>query len=125
MLNRRQILGCAASLPRLSAPAASSLAATISRARPNDPRWPTATKWDALRRQVEGNLIARPSPLDTCRSDPAGQACAELFRELKNPYFIGDNPALTQTCGWIDAWTAQPSAYVAAVRTPTHVAAAV
>ena len=54
-----------------------------------------------------------------------GAACRDLFRELKNPYFIGDDVALTQTTGWVDAWTSQPSAYAVAVETATDVAAAV
>ena len=24
-----------------------------------------------------------------------------MFGELKNPYYVGDNPALTQTAGWV------------------------
>jgi hypothetical protein len=57
---------------------------------------------------VDGHLIALQSPPNVCRATPGDEACRDLFRELKNPYFIRDNPALTQTCGWVDAWTAQP-----------------
>jgi FAD/FMN-containing dehydrogenase len=74
---------------------------------------------------VEGNLIAIGSPLDTCRAEPDGVACRDLFRGLKNPYLIGDSPDLSQTCGWVDAWTAQPSVYAVAARKAAHVAAAV
>lgn len=63
--------------------------------------------------------------LDACRVDPAGTACRDLFRELKNPYFIGDDPSLTQTMGWMDAWISQPSAYAVAARSTRDVAAAV
>ena len=35
------------------------------------------------------------------------------------------NPALTQTMGWVDAWTSQPSVYVVAAETASDVAAAV
>ncbi len=51
--------------------------------------------------------------------------CADLFKGLKNPYFIGDSPALTQTCGWVDAWTSQPSRYVVAAQSTADVVAAV
>ena len=27
-----------------------------------------------------------------------------------NPYYRGDEVGLTQTLGWVDAWTSQPSA---------------
>jgi FAD/FMN-containing dehydrogenase len=43
---------------------------------------------------------------------------------LKNPYYIGDSPSLTQTSGWVDAWTSAPSVYaVAATKTEDVVAA--
>jgi hypothetical protein len=56
------------------------------------------------------------SPLKT---NPAGSAARRLFENLKNPYFIGDDPALTQTLGWVDAWSTQPSAYAVAARKRT------
>jgi FAD/FMN-containing dehydrogenase len=56
---------------------------------------------------------------------PGGAPCRELFRELKNPYYIGDNVALTQTTGWVDAWTSQPSIYAVAAETTADVVAAV
>jgi FAD/FMN-containing dehydrogenase len=122
MMKRRRLIQAAASLPLMPLRAA---AAVESRVRPGDSDWPSATEWEGLRRRVDGNLAPVRSPLDVCRADPKGQACRDLFGELKNPYFIGDSPALTQTCGWVDAWTAQPSAWVVSARTAAHVAAAV
>jgi len=58
-----------------------------------------------LRQRVSGRLIAVQSPLQPCREAPIGEACRTLFRELKNPYYIGDEVGLTQTTGWVDAWT--------------------
>jgi FAD/FMN-containing dehydrogenase len=69
-------------------------------------------------------LIKLQSPLAACRAAPNSAECDELFRKLKNPYYIGDEPALTQTSGWVDAWTSAPSVYaVAATRTEDVVAA--
>ena len=65
------------------------------------------------------------SPLTVCERAPEGMACRDVFRELKNPYYIGDDVALTQTTGWIDAWTSQPSVYAVAARTTDDVVAAV
>jgi FAD/FMN-containing dehydrogenase len=48
-----------------------------------------------------------------------------LFASLRNPFFIGDNVALTQTLGWTDGWTSHPSAYAVLARTSADVAAAV
>jgi len=130
MLSRRRLLQGAAVLPLAPSfaaagaePAAGAPIVPASRVRPRDPGWPSATEWEGLRQRVEGQLIAVQSPLDACRSHPDGDACRALFKELKNPYFIGDSPALTQTCGWVDAWTAQPSVYAVAARKTAHVVA--
>ena len=64
------------------------------------------------------------SPLVACRETSAGDPCAEIWRNLRNPYYIGDEPGLTQTSGWVDAWISAPSAYaVAATKTEDVVAA--
>jgi FAD/FMN-containing dehydrogenase len=129
-MKRRRLLQYAAALPILpfiDRPGSAWAAPTsiTSRVRPGDPRWPTASEWERLRQSVAGNLITVQSPLDACRATPGGEACRDLFRELKNPYFIGDSPALTQTCGWVGAWTAQLSTYTVAARETGHVVSAV
>jgi FAD/FMN-containing dehydrogenase len=78
-----------------------------------------------LNRQTEGRLIKVSSPLKACTDAPDGGLCREVFKELKNPYFIGDDVALTQTTGWVDAWTSQPSVYAVAARRSADVVAAV
>ena len=98
--------------------------APFRRVRPGEPGWPSPASWEQLRAEVGGRLGELRSPLDVCRGDPGGNACSEVFRALRNPYAIGDDPALTQTSGWVDAWTAAPSAYaVRAVNTRDVVAA--
>jgi FAD/FMN-containing dehydrogenase len=106
-------------LPRASADSATR------RVRPGDPEWPSTEDWAGLRGSVDGNLMALEPATETCRVAPEGAACQELFRELKNPYFIGDSPVLTQTCGWVGAWTSRPSVYAVEARNAAHVAAAV
>jgi FAD/FMN-containing dehydrogenase len=129
-MKRRRLLECAAALPIVplagaSFPAGTRAGAPVSKVRPGDPAWPTVSDWEELRQRVAGNLIALRSPLDACRAAPDSEACRNLFLELKNPYFIGDNPALTQTCCWVDAWTATPSVYAVAARGTADVVAAV
>ncbi len=97
----------------------------MTRVRPGDPGWPSPAKWEELKHAVGGQLIELKSPLEACRNSPGSTGCAELFKELKNPYFIGDEPALTQTCGWVDAWTSAPSAYALAAKQTADVVAAV
>ena len=44
---------------------------------------------------------------------------------MRNPYFISENPALTETSGWVDAWNSRPSAYAVKVQSTADVVAAV
>jgi len=97
----------------------------FTRVRPGDPGWPSEQQWNALGEAVEGQLVKLANPFDACRTEPQGEACAELFKGLRNPYFISDNPALTQTSGWLDAWVSSPSAYGVRVRKTADVVAAV
>ncbi|MGJ7526398.1 FAD-binding oxidoreductase [Variovorax sp. GB1P17] len=96
-----------------------------ARVRPGDADWPSNTRWQQLNEQVGGRLIAVRSPLVACRATPASAECAQLFKAIKNPYFIGDEVALTQTLGWVDAWTSSPSVYAVAARETGDVVAAV
>jgi FAD binding domain/Berberine and berberine like len=93
--------------------------------RPGEPGWPSPSDWARLKDEVDGYLIRPESPFEVCRDSSDDASCLALFRELKNPYFIGDSPVLTQTCEWVGAWKAEPSAYVVAARKVEHIAAAV
>jgi FAD/FMN-containing dehydrogenase len=126
-MRRRELLQgtAAAAAAPLTIVSAVHGAAGTARVRPGQPGWPSAGQWDALNRDVAGRLAQVSSPVEACRAEPGGQSCRDLFTQLKNPYFIGDSPALTQTCGWVDAWTARPSAYVVAARGTGDVVAAV
>jgi FAD/FMN-containing dehydrogenase len=65
------------------------------------------------------------SPLAACLEAPSSPSCAHLFKELKNPYFLGDEVGLMQSLGWVDAWTSRPSAYAVAAQTTDDIVAAV
>ncbi len=105
--------------------ATSSTSTPFARVRPSDPGWPSEASWNSLNSSVGGRLFKVDDPLDMCRKKSDGPACDAFFREIRNPYFISDNPALTETSGWIDAWTSQPSAYVIRARTTADVVAAI
>lgn len=64
-------------------------------------------------------------PLRACRADPTGKGCRAFFSSIKNPYYILDHANLTQTSGWVDAWTSRPSTYAVAAKSAADVAAAV
>lgn len=104
---------------------ATARAKPFRRVRPGERGWPSAAEWKALGERVGGRLNELRSPFAACKADPTGADCAALFRNLKNPYFIGDDPALTQTLGWTDAWTSEPSAYVVKAANTADVKAAV
>jgi FAD/FMN-containing dehydrogenase len=127
-MKRRRLLQFAAALPFLSLarwaePARA--AAAFTRVRPGDSNWPSEASWDELRQAVGGRLIKVKSPLAACAEAPSDPACAQVFKELKNPYYLGDEAGLTQTLGWVDAWTSQPSVYAVAAESTSDVVAAV
>jgi FAD/FMN-containing dehydrogenase len=96
-----------------------------SRVRPGDPAWPSEASWDRLSRDVGGRLVKVRSPLAACTDAPSSLACEQVFKDLKNPYYLGDEIGLTQSLGWVDAWTSKPSVYAVAARTTHDVVAAV
>jgi FAD/FMN-containing dehydrogenase len=96
-----------------------------NRVRPSDPDWPSADEWDILRQRVGGRLLPLRSPLDRCAGAAAGPDCQMLETNLRNPFFVGDDPALTQTSGWAGAWASSPSVYAIAAETSADIAAAV
>ncbi|GLQ97710.1 FAD-binding protein [Dyella mobilis] len=104
------------------AEAGSKLAGRLrSRVRPGSPGWPSATQWDVLKQQVGGRLLKLQSPF----ADRSSPAYAEALKHLDNPFYIGDQPALTQTSGWAKAWTSWPSTYAVAAESTADVVAAV
>ena len=109
-MNRRQLLQSAAALPflpgtwRTAAARPAASAAALRRVRPADPAWPSAQAWQKLGRDVHGRLLRVTSPLSPCREHQDDASCNEILKQLKNPYFIGDEPGLTQNLGWLDAW---------------------
>jgi FAD/FMN-containing dehydrogenase len=134
-MKRRQFLKAATAIPLLPGAELLQLAAAraddgagkhiFSRVRPGDASWPSEESWNRLNRLVEGRLIKVNSPLSACREAPDSPACHEVFKSLRNPFYIGDHPGLTQTSGWVDGWTSQPSAYAVRARKTADVVAAV
>jgi hypothetical protein len=125
-VNRREFLKAsgAASLSRLW-PRDPFAIPAIRRVRPSDPGWPSKEAWKRLSEVVGGNLIQVDFPINACTSSSQSADSETLFANLKNPYYIGDNPGITQTLGWVDAWAAKPSVYAVAARNADDIAAAV
>lgn len=95
------------------------------RVRPSDPEWPTEAEFEKLNRAVGGNLI-RPRPLFApCVAQPKGADCADVTNNMRNPFYIADQPAGTEVSGWLGAWTPAASEYAIAARDTDHVVAGV
>ncbi len=125
-MNRRVFLkaiGSTALLPIL--PRRSWASTNFRRHRPADAAWPSQSAWQQLNDAVGGNLLPVNVPLSIFNTNPQGAAAKRLLEDLKNPYYVGDQAGLTQTLGWIDAWTTQPSVYAVAARNAQDIAAAV
>ena len=125
-MKRRQLLRPAAAsllfglpLPRVHAAASTG---PLPRVRPADAAWPSQARWAQLAERVGGRLLKLTDPFAAASDGAARDA---LFRSLKNPHFIGDSPVLTQTLGWVDAWTSRPSAYAVAAQCTADVVAAI
>src|SRR5271170_6009785 len=130
-MKRRRLLQIIAALPLAPglrsalSPAQAASSMSTSRVRPGDPAWPSQAEWDQLSKDVGGRLIKVQSPLAACIDAPSDPACAQVFKELKNPYYLGDEVALTQSLAWVDAWTSRPSVFAVAAETTADVVAAV
>jgi FAD/FMN-containing dehydrogenase len=125
-MNRRKVLAFLGSLPLLSQARSARSAGDVAlpvraRVRPGDRGWPTASDWTRLNKKVEGRLVMPRSPLAEC----VPESCHAALESLKNPFYVGDEVALTQTSGWVDAWTSQQSAYAVAAANTQDVIEAV
>jgi FAD/FMN-containing dehydrogenase len=109
-MDRRTLLKGLVALPLLSR------FALPGRTRPGEPGWPTETQWAALGEKVGGRLVKVQSPFT---------ANLLTSTNLQNPYYIDESVGLTQSLGWTDAWTSQPSAYAVLANGSADVAAAV
>jgi FAD/FMN-containing dehydrogenase len=100
-------------------------ASAFRRVHPTDPGWPSKEAWKRLNDSVGSNLIPVEFPIQACEAGANGAACQDLLKNLKNPYYIGDQPGVTQTLGWVDAWATKPSVYAIAARNAQDIAAGV
>jgi FAD/FMN-containing dehydrogenase len=93
--------------------------------RPGEPGWPSPAEWAALSESVGGRLVQVQSAFAVCEPDAGSAACADVFQNLTDPFYIDQSASLTQTLGWLDAFTSQPSAYAVLAESSADVAAAV
>jgi FAD/FMN-containing dehydrogenase len=111
--------------PRFAVSVFAGAARSLRRVRPGEPGWPDPTEWARLGKAVGGRLLKVESPFVDCANAAVGARCSQLFQSLRNPFFIGDSVALTQTLGWTGAWTSAASRYAVLAQSSADVAAAV
>jgi FAD/FMN-containing dehydrogenase len=127
-MQRRTLLKAAAVLPlfsRFTALAPRDAGQAARTVRPGEPGWPSPAEWAALRESVGGRLVQVQSAFTVCEPDAASTACGNLFQNLMDPFYIDQSVNLTQTLGWIDAFTSEPSAYAVLAVSSADVSAAV
>ena len=129
-MNRRALLKATGSvmlLPALPGRLRANTAAStnIRRVRLSDAAWPSKAAWKRLNDEVRGKLIPVNFPLNILKTAADSAAAERLKKEIRNPYFIADEPGLTETLGWVDAWATKPSVYAVAARDASDIAAAV
>ena len=78
-----------------------------------------------LAESVGGRLLKVESPLSACVIDPESAACREALDNLRNPFYIEDQPGGFHTTGWLGAYDSEPSRYAVAAESAEDLAAAV
>jgi FAD/FMN-containing dehydrogenase len=129
-MHRRQLLKSAAALPfaaALASPASALPAAQLlaRRVRPSDLAWPSDARWVELKRTVGGNLVRPQTVWAACEAAPGTPECLASLQNVRNPFWLGDQPGGTQVSGWLDAWTPKASAYAVAARSTADIVEAV
>ena len=74
-------------------PIAGSTRAVTHRVRPSDPLWPSPASWEKLKALVGGNLVQPQALFAACQTNPNDAACTEVLKNIRNPIYIGDQPA--------------------------------
>ena len=115
-MKRRNLLAASLALAGAAALPFRPARAAVNTVRPGSSGWPTDADWSELNRAAGGHLAPVTLP---DLNDPA------VRKLVSNPFFLGDQPGLTQSSGWLDAWRSSPSAYVVAAESAADVAAAV
>jgi FAD binding domain len=96
-----------------------------SRVRPGDPAWPSEASWDRLGRDVGGRLVKVRSPLAACTDAPVERCLRPGLQGTEESLLPSRRDRLTQSLGWVDAWTLKASVYAVAAWTTEDVVAAV
>ena len=119
------VVACAGMQPQPSRqPQVALQESSACRCTPEKSCWPERAEWQRLERTLSTKLEKPQSPLATCKSDPAAD-CAAAIAKARNPFYLQDQAAGTESSGWAGAWEAAPSAYAVVAKNTNDVVAAV
>lgn len=95
------------------------------RCQPAESCWPKEDEWEKLNKSIQGRLIKLPSPLDACQLSSNNKTCQLVKSQIKNPFFLETQPALTQYSGWFNAWRSTISKYAVTAKNAKDIAMAI
>lgn len=95
------------------------------RARPSDATWPKPSEWRDLAASLDGSLEACVNPADTVMAENGGRLDPAAISRLQNPFLIQEFSGGTQSAGWVNGWTARPSAQVVVPKNAQDVSKAI
>jgi len=113
------------STPISNALAQTSKQAPFCRCQPGQSCWPKARDWEALAKQLTGQLVKPTDPMTACRVNATSQTCRSALKKIHNPFFNESHPGGSQSQGWLGAWNHQVSQYAVEAETTHDIVAAV
>ena len=111
-----KLAGAMASAPSIGLPRIDAVRSSLD---------PSPDEWRQLSDSLTGELIDVRSPLEICRTEPDGEAARSMLENMKNPFFLEEQPGATHTTGWIGAFDAHVSPRAVVAETAQDVANAV
>src|SRR3990167_1264337 len=92
---------------------------------PDQPCWPDKATWKEFSKTLTGRVLQPNVALDVCVKDVNSKDCSKVLKAIHNPFHNENVSGGTQSQGWMDAWTNQPSAYAVEAANAEDVAASV
>ena len=86
---------------------------------------PDPNDWQALKESLTGDLLEVQSPLEVCKADPSNIAAKAVMKNMKNPFFLEEQPGATHTTGWVGAFDSAVSPRAVAAENAADIVATV
>ena len=122
-----KLAGALASAPALGWLASPNTRPTSAPPTPQSPETPPPSPddWQALSDSLTGELLEVQSPLDAYKADPGSQHAKTVMNNMKNPFFLEEQPGTTHTTGWVGAFDSAVSSRAVAAANANDIAQAI